>query len=340
MNATSMAPAPLSSNELLDRLADAYNDLTPQVRQAARHMLDRPEQVAVLSMRQLAEAAGVKPNTLVRLARAVGFDGYDDLRDPFRHEVTAPGTSFPDKARWLQTLAGAEHHGDLLADLASSNLGIVEQVFEDLDTVELQTVADTILAAPRTGVFGVGALLPLARHFCYVGSMAVPGLWALPTNEGLPIDDIGRMGAGDVLIAMTFAPYRTEIVEATRLARARDITVVTVTDSRTAPPALDADHVFTTPAETPLFFASVLGVVLLYYWWDTVDHARLTFTEVVVASPLSLMIDAFAPFTKAVFFALALWYGVQLVRTGRIVLSLREEPDASVGETPASDTDH
>lgn len=86
--------------------------------------------------------------------------------------------------------------------------------------------------------------------------------------------------------------------------------------------------------------ASVLGVVLLYYWWDTVDHARLTFTEVVVASPLSLMIDAFAPFTKAVFFALALWYGVQLVRTGRIVLSLREEPDASVGETPASDTDH
>ena len=86
--------------------------------------------------------------------------------------------------------------------------------------------------------------------------------------------------------------------------------------------------------------ASMMCVVLLYYWWDTVDHARLTFTEVVVASPLSLMIDAFAPFTKAVFFALALWYGVQLVRTGRIVLSLREEPDASVGETPASDTDH
>ena len=143
MNATSTASKPLSSkkslssNELLDRLADAYNDLTPQVRQAARHMLDRPEQVAVLSMRQLAEAAGVKPNTLVRLARAVGFDGYDDLRDPFRHEVTAPGTSYPDKARWLQTLAGAEHHGDLLADLASSNLGIVEQVFEDLSLIHI-----------------------------------------------------------------------------------------------------------------------------------------------------------------------------------------------------------
>ena len=139
MNATSMAPAPLSSNELLDRLADAYNDLTPQVRQAARHMLDRPEQVAVLSMRQLAEAAGVKPNTLVRLARAVGFDGYDDLRGPFRSDVVETGTPFPDKARWLQALAGAEHHGELLADLASANLAIVEQVFEDLDNATSPT---------------------------------------------------------------------------------------------------------------------------------------------------------------------------------------------------------
>lgn len=263
MKETSTASTPLSSNELLDRLADAYNDLTPQVRQAARHMLDRPEQVAVLSMRQLAEAAGVKPNTLVRLARAIGFDGFDDLREPFRHQATAHGASFPDKARWLQTLAVTEHHGDLLADLASSNLAVVEEVFSGLDTAELKTVADTILAAPCTGVFGVGALLPLARHFCYVGSMAVPGLWALPTNDGLPIDDIGRMGPGDVLLAMTFAPYRVEIVETTRLARQRGITVVAVTDSRTAPPAIDADHVFITPTDTPLFFASVIGVVAL-----------------------------------------------------------------------------
>ncbi len=191
--------ATASPAQVLDRITDAYDGLSPQVRLAARHVLDQPGRVAVLSMRQLAEEAGVKPNTLVRLARAVGFDGYDDLRGPFRSDVVETGTPFPDKARWLQALAGAEHHGELLADLASANLAIVEQVFEDLDNA----------------------------------------------------------------LSMTFAPYRTEIVEATRLATQRGATVVAVTDSRSAPTALAADHVFVCATETPLYFASVIGVVAL-----------------------------------------------------------------------------
>ena len=255
--------APTSPAQVLDRLAESYPDLSPQVRLAARHVLDQPGRVAVLSMRQLADEAGVKPNTLVRLARAIGFEGYDDLREPFRSDVAGAGTSFPDKARWLQAIAEAEHHGELLADLASSNLDIVEQAFDDLDSSELKMVADTILDADHTGVLGVGALAPLARHFCYVGSMALPGLRALPTNDGLPIDDVARMGPGDVLLSMTFAPYRTEIVEATRLAADRGVTVVAVTDSRTAPTALAAEHVFVAATETPLYFASVIGVVAL-----------------------------------------------------------------------------
>ncbi|CAN5922786.1 hypothetical protein BH23ACT10_BH23ACT10_40390 [soil metagenome] len=43
---------------------------------------------------------------------------------------------------------------------------------------------------------------------------------------------------------MTFSPYRVEIVEATRMAIDPSVTVVTITDSRTAPIALAADHVF------------------------------------------------------------------------------------------------
>ena len=241
-----------SSAAVIDRLTEAYPDLTPQVQQAAQHVLDYPGDVAVLSMRQLAAQAGIKPNTLVRMARILGFDGYDDLREPFRHEVTRTGTSFPDKARWLQTIAEGKHHGDLLAELASSNLAVVEQVFADLDTAELKTVADKVLASVRTGVLGVGALQPLAEHFCYVGSMALTGLVALPTNGGLPIDDASRMGVDDVLISMTFAPYRVEIVEATRLAAERGATT-----------ALLADHTFVVATDTPQFFSSVVGVVAL-----------------------------------------------------------------------------
>ena len=47
-----------SPAQVLDRLAESYPDLSPQVRHAARRLLDQPGRVAVLSMRQLAEEAG------------------------------------------------------------------------------------------------------------------------------------------------------------------------------------------------------------------------------------------------------------------------------------------
>jgi DNA-binding MurR/RpiR family transcriptional regulator len=43
--------------------------------------------VGVSTVREIAEAAKVKPNTFVRMARQVGFEGYEDFRAPFREAI-------------------------------------------------------------------------------------------------------------------------------------------------------------------------------------------------------------------------------------------------------------
>lgn len=256
-------PAAPTTTAILDTLAHAYDDLTPQLQVAARHLLDNPNDIAVSSMRQVADDADVKPNTLVRLARAVGFDGYDALRRPFQDEVTRTGSSFESKARWLRSLAERGRHGALLSKMAAASMANVEQVFAGTDATALRAVADTILAARRTAVLGVGTAQPLAQNFCYVGGMVAPNLVAIPTNGGLPIDDVARLAPGDVLVSMTFAPYRGEIVEATRMAAERGATIVAVTDSRSSPIARVADHAFVVPTETPQYFSSVIGAAAL-----------------------------------------------------------------------------
>lgn len=258
-----MIHAPATTSAILDAMAEAFDDLTPQLQVAARHLLDNPSDIAVSSMRQVADDANVRPNTLVRLARALGFDGYDGLRRHFRDELTRTGSSFPSKARWLRSLAAGGRYGALLSQMAGASMATVEQVFADVDAEELRTVADTILAARRTSVLGVGTAAPLATNFCYVGGMIAPNLVAIPTNGGLPIDDVARMAPGDLLVAMTFTPYRVEIVEATRMATDHGVTIVAVTDSRTSPIARLADHAFVVPTETPQYFSSVIGAVAL-----------------------------------------------------------------------------
>ena len=65
---------------VLEGLSDAMESMSPQLQKAAAFVLDHPDDVGFSSVRDLAAAAGVKPNTMVRMARAVGFDGFEDFR--------------------------------------------------------------------------------------------------------------------------------------------------------------------------------------------------------------------------------------------------------------------
>lgn len=282
-------PAP---TDVLATLAGVLDDMSPQVRRAATYVLDHPGEIAVTSMRGVAEAAHVKPNTLVRMARAAGFRGYEEFREPFRQQAADGTPSFPDRARFLQTISHDDRHGSLLADMAGAALANVETLFAGLDAASLRAAADLIDAARRANVLGVGTARPLAENFAYVASMAVDNVAAIPAI-GLAIDDVGRMEADDVLIAMTFHPYRSEIVEAVRLAVDRRVPVIAVTDSLASPLARLATHTFVVPNDSPLPFSSSVAASALL-------ETLLAFVIAEAPDDAAASIDAFHAHRRAV----------------------------------------
>ena len=94
-----------TKDDVLDRLTSAYEDLSPQLRKAAQFVLENPNDIGVKSIHEVADAAEVHPNTLVRMANAVGFSGYRTFRRPFSEYLRQGGDSFQDRARWLQSIA-------------------------------------------------------------------------------------------------------------------------------------------------------------------------------------------------------------------------------------------
>lgn len=253
---------PSDPNAILDRLTDLLDELTPQIRRAAAYVLDNPGEIAVTSMRGIADAADVKPNSLVRMARALGFDGYDDFREPFRQVAAEGPLSFPDRARFLQTISQGGSHNAVLADMAAAAFANVDSLFGGVDADELKAAADLIDEARRANVLGVGTSRTLAENFAYVAGMAVDNVAAIPA-VGLAIDDVARMNARDVLIAMTFSPYRVEVVEAVRLATERDVPIIAITDSHASPLVPVATHAFVVPTDSPLPFSSTVAAAAL-----------------------------------------------------------------------------
>ncbi len=247
----------------MDRLAEAMPEMSPQLRRAAEYLLDNPDSVGFGSVREVAAAAAVKPNTLVRLARAIGFEGFEDLRRPFREALRQGPVGYPDRARWLQSLAKGGQQGALYAQMAESHLGNLESLFNDYRSKDLRRAAKRIVEARVAYVLGVGVSHSLVQTFAYLARMALENVIAVPRDGSLPIDDLAKAGPEDLLLAVTFRPYRREVVEAVERAAAKGVPVIAVTDSRSSPIALKGAESFILSVETPEPFTSTLAATAL-----------------------------------------------------------------------------
>lgn len=255
-NMKSMAP-----NEVLEVLGEELETLTPEIRKAAAYVLENPNDVGVSSIREIADAAKVKPNTFVRMARSVGFDGYDDFREPFREEIRRGDASFPDRARWLQSLNSSGKLGGLYTDMVSSAISNIEETFAGISAEQLKAGAEAIWGSRQTFTLGVGVNNANARNFTYLASTGMVQFHAIPRAGSTAIDDLAWADERDVLVAMTCKPYRTEVVHAVRIAREQGVKIIGISDSPASPIVIGADHSFIVSVDTPQFFPSSVSTI-------------------------------------------------------------------------------
>lgn len=264
MNSISVPNVVISeSAQVLLTLSNEMPQLTPEVRKAASYILENPNDVSVSSIREIAEAADVKPNTLMRMARSVGFDGYENFREPFREEIRRGVVSFPDRARWLQSLGQSGKLGGLYCDMVSAAIQNIEDTFAGIDAADLKAAASAILKSRQTFTLGVGVNSSNAQNFTYLASTGMVQFHAIPRTGSTPIDDIAWADERDVLIAITCKPYRTEVVEAVKIAREQGVQVIGISDSAASPIIVGSDHGFVVSAETPQFFPSSVSTIAL-----------------------------------------------------------------------------
>ena len=264
MNQT-IVPSPeiADCQDILRSLATHLDDLTPEMRKAASHVVENPNDVGISSIREMAQAADVKPNTLVRLARTVGFDGYEDFREPFREAIRGAAPDFPDRARWLQSVRKTGQMGSLYAEMVSAALGNIEATFANINEAQLKAAAEAIWGSRHTFTLGVGVNSANAQNFTYLASTGMVQFHAIPRIGSTATDDLAWADERDVLIAITCKPYRREVLDAVKIARDQGMTVIGISDSPASPVVAGSEHGFVVSADTPQFFPSSVSTIAL-----------------------------------------------------------------------------
>ncbi|MEM6577060.1 MAG: MurR/RpiR family transcriptional regulator [Pseudomonadota bacterium] len=248
---------------MLNRLSDEWDQLTPAAQKAARYVLENPQEVGVSTVRGLAEAAEVTPNTFVRMAQQVGFDGFADFQEPFRAAIREGTASFPDRARWLQAQVEQGAMGGLYAEMVGSALRNIEETFAGISVEDLQAAAKMIWDARQVFTLGVGVNSANAQNFTRQALTGMVQFYTIPRQGSTAVDDLHRTDERDVLIAITCKPYRAEVLEAVEVAREQGVKVIGISDSLASPVIRGADHGFVVYADAPKFFPSSVSTIAL-----------------------------------------------------------------------------
>ncbi|MDM7955773.1 MurR/RpiR family transcriptional regulator [Blastomonas sp.] len=244
-----MKDAPLSQ-----RLIGAYDDLSPQMKLAARFILDRPRDVALLSMREQARLAGVRPATMTRLAQQLDLEGYDAIRALYADAVRDGAFDFARQAD--RKLGDQKMKGDqgLAAEMAVVLASQVAHLAQPDGREAIAAAAECVASGRRIYCLGMRSSFAAAWHFHYVLSLVREGVILLDGMAGTGIDSLRNAASDDVLLAVSISPYTRATVEAVDYASSRGVRVIAITDSAVSPIADAAEHCIHISTESPSFF--------------------------------------------------------------------------------------
>lgn len=245
------------SGPLRQQLIDRFDEMSPQLQQAARYLIENPQEIALNSMRELARNANVQPATMTRLAKFLGVAGYEDLRIEQAGLIRRGNDGFVHRA-----MESERHHpADSPANQAKEMLiGLSAQIAKLTKPESLQPLtaaAEAMAKARRIYVQGARSCHSVAWQFHYVMSLLGEKTCHLDGPGGTGPDPLIWATTQDALLVISVNPYSKQSLDIAKLARDRGVMVIAITDSAVSPLVGIANHTVLCPVESATFFHSL-----------------------------------------------------------------------------------
>jgi DNA-binding MurR/RpiR family transcriptional regulator len=250
---------PQRKSSPLNELCTALPSLPLRLREVGRFVAANDYDATTRSMRDLAAAAGADPASFTRLAKALGYSGWDGLRAALT-EARRPAPASPFSGR-----AKARRHGpNSDVALVASKLEAEAAGLARISSGAVAGAAKALHTAERIWIAGFRSCRSVAELLTYQLRLFRPDSVQLVGGSGPEDLDLGAFHAGDAVVVIGFAPYSTASVLSARAANRAGAGLIAITDTVTAPMAEGADHLLLfEAAASPGFFPSLTGAIAI-----------------------------------------------------------------------------
>jgi len=215
---------PDQATSTLDRVAAVSSDLTPAERRIAEAVLAEPTLLAFGTVSDLAGRVGTSRPTIVRFATKLGFEGYTELQQHARSDLSHRLSRPSERIR-------SDEETVVPAKVAINDA--ISSVFDALSGDRLTELSALVARAENVWILS-GETSQAGAHALHSGlSMVRPGVRSLEQHSyGIDLSDAG---ARDAVVVFDFFRYRTQVVTAARIFADAGVTIVAITDSPLSP---------------------------------------------------------------------------------------------------------
>ncbi|PTE08117.1 MurR/RpiR family transcriptional regulator [Mesorhizobium helmanticense] len=226
---------PQTYEELRAVLSSGTVHFPKRLRQVAIFLWQHPSDVALGTIAQVAEQAGVQPSTLVRFAQIFGYAGFSDFQGLFKDHVKG---SWPEgRARDGQEQAATEPNANLhflngLVDASQASLGRIDKGF---DIASFERMVDHLAMAELIYVIGSKRAFPVTTYLSLTLSQQGVRNVLVDNVGSTALDQVGCIGTRDAVLAVSFSPYNSITPDLVAVAHERKARIVTITDSTFSP---------------------------------------------------------------------------------------------------------
>lgn len=230
----------------LGRIRAAQPGMAKSAQRIAQFILERPADIVGMSVTELSEATEVSEGSIINFCRSIGLSGFQQMKLSLAQEIVQPVQFIH------EDLDRADDMGTVCRKVFHSGVQALRDTLSVLEPDALTQAVETVRAARRIEIYGIGSSAPIAEDTQY--RMLRIGLDVRAvTDSHVQAISASRCDSGVATITISHSGATHETVAATRLAREAGARTIVITNFARSPIQAFADIVLFTMARETRF---------------------------------------------------------------------------------------
>ncbi len=231
-----MTPTTPSVDELIEKIAAAYETLPRQLKSIATYIEQHRARVMMDRVGDIAQACKVHPSAVVRFSKHFGFSGFSELQAVFRRAYTeqvAPIQNYQQRVRKLiKSNRGRLRGSEIAREFIEGSRHGLDELEAGLDAHAFDNALDLLVKAKTIYIAGVRRSFAPASYLAYALQHTRKRVILAPGLGGMYREQISSIRKGDALVAISFLPYGKETQYCVRMAHHNKAGALVITDSQ------------------------------------------------------------------------------------------------------------